>query len=132
MESVNIFQYLGDLASRVSTYIDPVKVEFEISNRKRFLIKPHTNFLGLGPRLRQKTIARTCKTKEDNEILFVYRQFKISEVSKRSKLHKQVVDPMRSSNLPKGQLVKIRRRAQIAVERLFAKPTRLINKSNLK
>ena len=127
MESVNIFQRLGDLVNRVSTYVDPIKVEFEISNRKRLLIKSHTNFLGLGPRLRQKIIA---KTKEDNEILFVYRQFKISEVSKRSKLHKQVVDPMRSSNLPKGQLVKIRRRAQIAVERLFAKPTRLINKSN--
>jgi hypothetical protein len=124
MESVNIFQHLGDLVSRVSTYVDPIKVEFEISNRKRLLIKSHTNFLGQGPRLRQKTIARVCKPEEDNEILFVYSQFKISEVSKRLKLPKRVVDPMRSSNLPKGQLVKIRRRAQIAVERLFAKPTR--------
>ena len=124
MESVNIFQHLGDLVSRVSTYVDPIKVEFEISNRKRFLIQPHTNFLGLGPRLRQKTFTSSCKSEEDNELVFVYNQFKISEVSKRLKTPKRFVDPMRSSNLPKGRLVKIRRRAQMAVEKLFAKPTR--------
>ena len=65
-----------------------------------------------------------CKLEEDNEILFAYSLFKITEVGKRLKLPKRVIDPMRSSNLPKGKLVKIRRRAQIAVERLFAKPTR--------
>jgi len=116
MQTVNIFQYLGDLRSRVSTYIDPIKVEFEISNRKRFLIQPHTNF--------QKTFTSSCKSEEDNELVFVYNQFKISEVSKRLKTPKRFVDPMRSSNLPKGRLVKIRRRAQMAVEKLFAKPTR--------
>ena len=131
METLNIFQCLGDLASRVSTYIDPIKFELEILNRKRFLLQnknkhtnlqmPHNDKMQHNGKMQHIGL---CKLEEDNEILFAYSLFKITEVGKRLKLPKRVIDPMRSSNLPKGKLVKIRRRAQIAVERLFAKPTR--------
>jgi len=106
MQTVTIFQHLGDFASRVSTHINPVKVEFEISNRKIFLIR------------NKKKTARACIDK-NNEIDFIYNQFKISEINKRLKLHKRFVDPMKSSTLPKGRLVKIRRCAQLSVQILF-------------
>lgn len=62
MESGNI-QYLGDFANRVSTYIDPIRVNFEISNRRRLMAD--TNLLA--PLPRQNKNARVRTALEENE-----------------------------------------------------------------
>ena len=97
-------QYLGDLATRASTFIKPSMVEIEIAKR-HFLIRKHVI---------------TQEKSKNEEINFMYNQFKIDEVSKRLKTPTVVCYPMELSILPMGKLVRIRNRARMAVNRLFA------------
>jgi hypothetical protein len=62
----------------------------------------------------------TRERSEDEEIKFMYNQFKIDEVSKRLKTPTVVCYPMKFSTLTMGKLVRIRNRARIAVNKLFA------------
>lgn len=97
-------QHLGDFANRVSTFIKPSMVEKEITKRQ-FLIRKHII---------------TRERSEDEEIKFMYNQFKIDEVSKRLKTPTVVCYPMKFSTLTMGKLVRIRNRARMAVNSLFA------------
>jgi hypothetical protein len=97
-------QYLGDFANRVSSFVKPEKVEMELSQRQ-FLMSVE---------IIQK------RDRENKEIKFMYKQFQIDEISKRLKNPKVVCSPMSLSSLSMGKLVKIRNRARMAVNRLFA------------
>lgn len=114
MDSAKMTQrinFLGDLAGRTSTHIVPRKVELEIASRMNFLYF-------LGPRA---PIGGNNEIEQNNEILFIFNQFKKTEVDKRLNIGSDA-SPIISSTLPMGKLVKIRQRAQLAVSQFFAMP----------